>query len=305
MKQLGLRQSRPSWNRIFPWKFIRLGFGALLLLAAFLKFQNLGLSGSLVLELMPQIEWLAIQLELLVGLWLISGWWGNTSRVVLLVLLSAFFGASLMMVVQGRSTCGCLGAASVSPIWMLVFDFFAILIVASSSPAVSEDDRSSQESVQVTRLRLTRPVLALTIAAASVFGALFISLSPAIASKLAQFSGYGQTLSFDSAIIDVGNGVAGEWRTIPIRLYNNGDNPVRLVGGKDGCSCRTLHSLPLTVSPRDHVDFQVSVKLGTTPGVQNSSFWLLTDCRNQGTLLCRWKAVVVPPPENIADNSFN
>ena len=305
MKQSHARQSHPNWCRVFPWKFLRLGFGSLLLISAFLKFQNLGLSNSLVSELMPQFEWLIIQLEILIGMWLISGWWGNSSRVALLVLLSTFFGANLVMVVQGRSTCGCLGAASVSPIWMLVFDFFAILVIASSNPTASRNARSNQVSAQVTCLPITRPLLVLTIAAASIVGALFICFSPAIASKLAQFSEYGQTVSVDPAVSDAGSGVPGEWRTIPVRLQNNGDTPVRLMGGKDGCSCRTLHSLPLTIAPRNHVDLEVSVKLGTTPGVQNSSFWLLTDCRNQGTLLCRWRAVVIPPTENITDKSFN
>jgi hypothetical protein len=103
----------------FQWRFLRVGFGLLLIMAAMFKWRAFGSShSSPLLDVAPQLEWLAIQFEILLGLALLIGWLPKLTWSLTMLLLAAFGGANLMMVAQGRSSCGCLGAVEVPPLFM-------------------------------------------------------------------------------------------------------------------------------------------------------------------------------------------
>jgi len=270
----------------------------------FLKFQNLGQGESFLSELMPQLEWLAIQTEILIGLWLVSGWWEKLSRIALLALLAIFFGASLAMVIQGRSTCGCLGAASVSPVWMLVFDLASVLVVSLSSASGQEADSNSLGAIDIQRDgRWLFGRLGLTVVLAASFGAMSVGLAPAIASTLSFVGNRSQSLRFEPSVIDAGQGEAGQWKAISVRLENKSNEPIRLIGGKENCNCKTIRALPLTVQPNGHEAFEILVKLGATSGLQSGSFWLLTDNQNQRSVHGTWKGTVVHDHESSDSDS--
>jgi hypothetical protein len=99
------------------------GFGLLLIMAAILKWRAFGGSHSSALfDVAPQLEWLAIQFEVILALALLIGWQPRLTWSLTMLLLAAFGVANLMMIAQGRSSCDCLGVVQVPPLVMLFVD---------------------------------------------------------------------------------------------------------------------------------------------------------------------------------------
>jgi len=89
-------------------------------------------SNSYLYEIAPQFEWALIQFEFFLAAWLLLGWLPRVSSLIALTVFSAFAGVSLVMTLQGRSSCGCLGQVNVSPALILAFDIvFVLLLVVS------------------------------------------------------------------------------------------------------------------------------------------------------------------------------
>lgn len=67
----------------------------------------------------PAVRLGVIVFELVLGLWLISGIALKYARDAALATFILFIGVSLIRVATGESTCGCFGAWSVYPVWMI------------------------------------------------------------------------------------------------------------------------------------------------------------------------------------------
>jgi hypothetical protein len=109
--------------------FARLALGVFLIVAAFLKVHGLVVD-SLKTELLGipvSVQLIAVQFELLLGLWLLSGTrsqWAFTATAVFFAGAS-FFAAK--QVLNRQTTCGCFGALDVNPIYTLSLDL-ALLV---------------------------------------------------------------------------------------------------------------------------------------------------------------------------------
>ena len=247
-------------------------------------------------EIAPQLEWLLIQIEFVIAIWLLIGWAEQISWWFALLLFSSFTGASLMMVVQGRSTCGCLGVVEFNPLWMLLFDGVVIGLLLCAGRKIFRVSKADVEAI-APYARPTFGVRALgLILLAALMGGVGVSQSAVIGAAIAEHIPLeisGQYLVASPSVYDVGTGQSGQWHTLKIKIRNRSDTPVTLIGAEQGCRCRAIGSLPLDVPPAGEVEISVDVRLGQSAGVQHDRFWILTNHQRQGMLICRWRADVI------------
>src|SRR5438552_3154172 len=75
-----------------------------------------------------------IELEVALGLWLVSGYRGNFVRWVAFVVFCCFIGVNALKVVNGEDSCGCAGKITIDPLYVLIFDLFALWALLSWRP---------------------------------------------------------------------------------------------------------------------------------------------------------------------------
>ena len=288
---------------LFRWNRVRWIVGAVLLIAAILKWNGFG-SGraSMLAEIAPQLEWMLIQTEFVVAIWLFLGWSSRISWLVSLLMFSSFAGASLMMVAQGRSSCGCLGNVEFNPLWILLFDMLIVAMLLACGWQFLQHS-AVQESVKAATSVFAFAIKSVgLVMLAGLLGSIGVSQSAVIASAIARYVPLeisGQYLVASPAIYDAGFGHPGDWRTLQVTIDNRSDLPVTLIGAQQGCRCRAIASLPQEIPGNGQVEIKVDVRLGQTAGVQQDRFWILTNHQRQGMLICRWRADVVEPTSNV------
>lgn len=282
-------QSAGWWSQ---WRYLRVGFGLLLIMAAILKWRAFGGSHSSALfDVAPQLEWLAIQFEVLLGLALLIGWQPRLTWSLTMLLLAAFGGANLMMIAQGRSSCGCLGVVQVPPLVMLFVDIVFLGFLWGARASIDSASVEKQKPHRLIGWGVASLIFGLAL------GALTIVRGAEIGSWLASClppSVSGQYVMSEPAVSDLGSGAVGEWRTVEVSIRNRSSEPITLIGSERNCRCRADSKLPLTLAPQEVVSISVEVKMGQTTGIQRDRFWLRTDHQRQPLLVCRWQAQVVP-----------
>ena len=87
----------------------------------------------------------------------------------------------------------------------------------------------------------------------------------------------GEAITVDPPVSDVGDVQATDVRSIPIRLVNHTDHPVRVYGGKGDCSCILWEDLPVVVPPRGDRPVTIRVAFRGTPRAVRHSFVLFAD----------------------------
>ncbi|HXG09857.1 MAG TPA: MauE/DoxX family redox-associated membrane protein [Gemmataceae bacterium] len=102
--------------------------GLFLLSAAGLKIHGLFFDPSAHESILtsPRIQVATIEIELLLGGWLLSGWWVRAAWAAVLVFFGILASASLYLALVGQTTCGCFGRVAVPP-WATVAMDVAVL----------------------------------------------------------------------------------------------------------------------------------------------------------------------------------
>lgn len=114
--------------------------GCFLLGAAFLKGQQL-LTWPLLGDGLMNNRWLllgAVEVELFLGCWLLSGIKAHLARLVAIALFLVFLGFSVARGISGEVSCGCLGAVPVNPWVMVLLDLAVIFGLLSWKPSEVE-----------------------------------------------------------------------------------------------------------------------------------------------------------------------
>ena len=286
---------------------LRVLVAIVLIVAAVLKWRAFGsANGSPLSAAAPQLEWLIIQLELITGIWLLSNWLLNAAWAMTTFLFGGFSAAALIMVANGRSSCGCLGTVEVNPVWFLIFDLAVLTALCCFRPSLD---------VPLAR----KPFLSV----GSFFWAICLILGLSLGATVNYHAGWissvsnvfpasltGQYLLCQPAVARAENGPPGVWREVSFSINNRSDDTVVLYGAENNCSCRAVNSLPISIPAKQSKAVNFKVKLGKTEGVQQARFWVLTSHKNQRTLLCRWQASVVAAPKSssskiVAQLGFN
>jgi hypothetical protein len=122
---------RESVARVAPYDVIRVLLGLILSLAAAFKGYELAtepVTGSGVFDSRWSLI-VVVEVELALGLWLLSGMHPRETRWGTLVCFAAFAVVSLYKALSGEDSCGCFGKLSISPWYTLIFDAFVIVVL--------------------------------------------------------------------------------------------------------------------------------------------------------------------------------
>jgi hypothetical protein len=266
---------------------LRIALGVFLLVTAGLKLHGLvvdPLAGDSFLA-SPRLQIAAIEVELLLGLWLLSGWQLCAARLVALAFFGILASASLWLALQGQSSCGCFGRVQVNPWATFALD---VVIVA----ALGFVPMSAASSNAVSWAGILRIVSGAAVLLAGIVGIFFLAFDNPLAA-LAHLR--GERIVVQPAVSDVGEGVSGEWRDFEILITNHGDSPVRIVGGTDDCACSTTSDLPVTIPAHGSAALTLRGRLSGTPGRFLQRYVLYTDDSEQGVLTARFAGRIRAP----------
>ncbi len=272
------------------YAFLSRILGVLLLVAAGLKVDGLAVDPLAQDSFLssPRLQIATIQAEILLGLWLLSGWSARASWVAALVFFGALGGTSLYLALVGQASCGCFGRVLVSPWWSFGLDAAVLAALAVFRPTAETVGQPSAA------LRGVMP----TVAGAAAFLALiaggFFLWFDNPEEALARLR--GEPLTVEPVVSSVGEGVGGEERPFTIRLKNNSDRSIRVIGGTTTCACIASRSLPITLAPGQSDSIEVVMRFTGSPGRFQHRFILHTDYDEQRMITARFAGRVVEPP---------
>jgi hypothetical protein len=267
---------------------VRVLLGLILLGAAALKFQGLS-AGVLPRNLLftsPQLVLLTIEVEALLGLWLLSGlalraaWWAGTFFFVLLAAVSLYQG------VTGQESCGCFGELQVSPWWSFAIDVAAVAGLVWFRPPRSSGGAWSDRYRPFVQVGVGAVVIV-----ALVVG-IFLLVTDQPLHALARLR--GEAIGVGPFVTDVGTGKPGEVRSFAVELINYTSSPVRIVGGTTSCGCVTTRDLPVELPPGGSRPIRVEMRFTGSPGRFQHRFLLYADNELQWAVVAHFAGRVSP-----------
>lgn len=281
--------TRPTGRRGFL--VVRLVLGTLLLVAAGLKADGVALGpfgGGSFLE-SARLQVATIEVEVLLGLWLLTGWAARLSWAAALAFFVVLAGASLTLALAGKASCSCFGRLTVNPWLTFGLDVGAVVALSLCRPKRWSGRFGTGDFSPVLKVLSVAGLLLALVGG----GMLLVFGGPAEA--LAWFRGEAVTVS--PAVADVGKGSRNEGRSFQLRLTNRTDRPIRVVGGTNGCACVATKDLPLALGPKETASIEVTVRFGGSPGYFRNPFLLYTDDEGQPHLVGQYSGVVVAADE--------
>jgi hypothetical protein len=272
---------------------LRVVLGLFLLGAAGLKIHGL-FSGSSVRDSLlssPRLQVATIEVELLLGAWLLSGWWPVGAWTAALGFFSTVAGVSLYLALVGQTSCGCFGTVAVNPWATLGIDVTALTVLLLCPPA---KDPSSASGITFSLPAFVKIATGAGLCLILTMGAWLVAFDRPI-DALARLR--GELLTVDPAVSDVGEATAGTARSFLVRLVNHSDQPIRVVGGTSSCACTVTSDLPMTVPPpREARSIEIRMKFSGGVGRFQHRFVLYTDADESPIVVARFAGRVVATP---------
>ena len=224
-----LLTSQTGSLRTRAFLFVRVILGVVLLVAAWLKVQGLASSPASPESAFgsSRLYFATIEVEIILGLWLLSGWWARAVRVVSLVCFTAFAGMSLYLGLIGQSSCGCFGEVKVNPWLTLGLDSAAVVALLLTKPA------STTGLQERGNLRHLFAIGLGTVAFLVLFAGVFLMVAENPAAALARLR--GDEIAVEPAVSDLGERKR-EKGHFQVQVVNHARHPIRLVGGTSTCS---------------------------------------------------------------------
>jgi hypothetical protein len=225
----------------------------------------------------PWMQLLAVEVEVLLGLWLLSG---VQQRLVLFASLIVFLGFacfSFYLAWQGQADCGCFGKVKVNPWVTTVID--ACLAMVTTFAILF---RKSQPSSIITPARSTGRIIRNTIdtlaIAASCLIVIFLAISLYFGDPLSALAKLrGETLTISPAITQLGDRISGTSETFIVSLHNYGNEDITIFGGTTTCGCVASQDLPLIVHVGESKQVKVQVKFSGSPGAFSHRYSFFSD----------------------------
>jgi hypothetical protein len=272
------------------YRVVRILLGVLLLVAAALKAHGLTLDPLSQESFLasPRLLVATIEMEILLGLWLLSGWAARGAWVVALGFFAILAGVSLYLALAGQASCGCFGQLAVSPWAAFGLDIAAVAALLIWRPGYTAEARPA-----VWLSGLLKAAAGAAAFLVLIVGAFFLAFDDP-AEVLARLR--GESITVEPGVTHVGDGIAGEQRTFPVQLINHTSRPIRIVGGTTTCACIATGDLPATVPPHGCQEIRVWVRFTGTPGRFQHRFVLYTDDDTQRIAVARFAGRVIDVP---------
>lgn len=246
--------------------------GAVLLTAVALKLQGQSSGTSGINYFSPSVQLVAMEVEALVGVWLLVGWARQAAWLAGLLLFTTLAGVSLYLGLVGQASCGCFGRVEVSPWGSLALDATCVLALAASRPA----------GVSLGELFTARRLLPIAGVTLAVGGLMAASTSTLAGRELARLR--GEALLVAGGDADVGAAPKGDSRTLLVTVENLTGVDLRLVGGTSSCACVVTDDLPLTIPAGGKATAHVTIKFTGEVGRFKHTFLWYTDASTQPRL---------------------
>lgn len=216
--------------------------------------------------------------ELLLGFWLISGAAIRAAHLAAIGIFLLFAALSTYQVIRGVPSCGCLGKLYVHPAWMLTFDLVTLGVL---TVLWFVEGRRAPLPDMVREAKLDRHALSYALSAWAACSVALIALIAAGWAFAGAFDGSAGGLSKQDVLIspstiDLGSGAVGETKQATVRIVNASASPVRIVGGRNNCSCLLTPELPITVPARGSVELPIQVSI-KSEGFREVAFTLYSD----------------------------
>jgi hypothetical protein len=244
--------------------------GVFLLAAVALKVQGIsaGGVGQTLTLLSPQVQFVGMEVEALVAIWLVSGYARRGAWLAGVVLFAILATVSAYLAWNGQASCGCFGRVEVSPWVSLVLDAVCVVALVATRPTG--------------QWLSTNTLLPASVAMLVVGGLIAASESDGARRELARFR--GEALLLDGGDPDAGTAPKGESRIVPVTVENITDADLRLIGGTASCSCVATYDLPLTVPAGGKATANVKIKFTGESGRFKHTFVWYTDAPSQTQL---------------------
>ncbi len=296
MRVLKTRSHAPRPGRR-GFEAVRVALGVFLLAAGGLKAHGLTLDPLSQDSFLssPRVLIATIQLEVLLGLWLLSGWSQRGAWRVSLLFFAVLAAISAYLGLVGQASCGCFGRVPVNPWITFAIDvgIVALLWAAKPRPSLSPlGERGRGEGVSTPREVVSTALGALAFLAL-IAGAFFLLFDNPV-EALARLR--GESIGVEPTVSDVGSAVAGTHRDFAIELVNHTDHPVRIVGGTTTCGCIATRDLPVELPAHESRSITVQMTFRGSPGRFLHRFILYTDHDDQRLVTARFAGRVTEPP---------
>ncbi len=249
-------------NHITRWQFSRVAMslvGCYLLAAAASKLLSNG--SGYTKEFPPALQFLALQFEIILGVWLILNWWKVTAWLSSFIFLLTLLSIDLYAANQGQSDCGCFGDIKLHPGITASLNLMALLTLIIFQPGTIWSE--------------ARCSVAATVTLAIVASGLALFAGTPTADRLLMSWRHGGNVILSSSVIDAGIEPVRTVKLIPLRVRNVGFREVRILGGSADCSCTTTRKLPVTIRADSEVQIELQIEFRGAPGRFSHAFELM------------------------------
>jgi hypothetical protein len=207
------RASQVAWIEILALRRLTVIIGVILALGGALKLYDSATAfqaddGATFLMLVFG------EVELLGGLWLLSGWYTEQTRPWVAAAFAGLAAASVYQIVIGEGSCGYWGSLAVSPWIALVFDLVVIAGLLVVPPPVDWNVRLSENPVRNLGLALT----ALAIGNLAVDQRSLVRITGMATLNGRPLEGATLRFSGNSGTVELRTGRGGYFRATPARL---------------------------------------------------------------------------------------
>lgn len=137
LQSFGKEVITPNRYSLDGFTIIRILLGMLLLAAAGFKAYAVWIDPNPVITIFSSPRWQVafIELETVLGLWLLAGVYPSVGWLAALEAFSLFGTSSLYLAIVGQPSCGCFGKVSVSPLYAFALDVMAVVALAYWRPS--------------------------------------------------------------------------------------------------------------------------------------------------------------------------
>jgi len=247
--------------------------GSFLLLTATLKivgFEDFAYSG-IGFFLDPWLLTLFIELEIVLALWLLSGWYRVASYFFATLTFAGFALASFYLGWIGVKSCGCLGAIKTSPWLTFTVDIVVLVALQVFRPNMKEFFKGPSS-----RTTIVAPTMGLMIfVIVGIIGWLAHQSFEPIEGLFAHLR--GDRLTARPGLVRIAPGTTGDKTIATIEVVNWTNRDIRIVGGSSDCNCVATQDLPIIVQPHRAQPIQIIFTYGRTAGFFSRKVWLMTD----------------------------
>jgi hypothetical protein len=221
----------------------------------------------------PLLQTATIEVEVLVGIWLLSPIAPRQARAAALALFAALAAVSGTLAVSGAKSCGCFGNnLSVNPWYTTVINILAVAALMRWRPGGPGMAATMfKPAVWHPVSRLVLGVCALSIAASAAMTWAYGSPFRAVALLR------GESIEASPTWNDVGDVEPGGVRWFTVELTNHETGPRRIIGGTSDCRCVTTEDLPVVISAGERARIRIRVNAPASPGAFRKAVVLFTE----------------------------